>query len=177
MKNHLPWILALSFVTGSAAALAWKWQSSTVPSIRLGATEEILSDWRDAATAFHAANGRWPALPQTDSRKFTDDIFIRHGPDGKTKINGGWLHRNPVVNAAPIPLDGWRRPLQFEVTGDRWIVRSSGPDGVWNTPDDMSSENARGVHQEPEEQEKKPKKKKAAATAPATPKTPDATVP
>ena len=176
MKKHLPWILALSFVTGSAAALAWKWQSTTLPSIQLGATEEILADWRDGAAAFRAANGRWPVLPGVDPRKFSEDIFVRPGPDGK-RIDGGWLHGNPVPMGDWKTFDGWHRPLTHEISGDRWITRSAGPDGAWNTPDDMSSENARGIHQELPQEEKKPKKKKAPADAPATPKTPDATVP
>ena len=33
--------------------------------------------------------------------------------------------------------DGWGNPLRYELNGDAYVIRSAGPDGEFDTPDDI----------------------------------------
>ncbi len=37
--------------------------------------------------------------------------------------------------------DGWGKILLYERTGDTYLIRSAGPDGTYDTPDDLTTDN------------------------------------
>jgi hypothetical protein len=43
------------------------------------------------------------------------------------------------VSNEPIPADPWGRPYQYKLNGDKFEIRSLGPDGQENTDDDVTS--------------------------------------
>jgi hypothetical protein len=46
-------------------------------------------------------------------------------------------HLSPHYLARVIRVDPWHRPYQYDGQQDRYSLRSFGPDGKPNTPDDI----------------------------------------
>jgi hypothetical protein len=45
----------------------------------------------------------------------------------------------PCLTDKRLVQDGWRRPFKYYVAGSRAKIRSAGPDGAFDTPDDVAS--------------------------------------
>lgn len=39
----------------------------------------------------------------------------------------------------PVPPDPWNRPYEYKINGSKFEIRSVGPDGQSNTPDDITN--------------------------------------
>ncbi len=61
---------------------------------------------------------------------------LRDGPSDAAK-KAKW-NDNPIMTE--IPTDAWTNPLVFSINGNKYEIRSGGPDGQVNTEDDIVQE-------------------------------------
>jgi hypothetical protein len=101
-----------------------------------GPTKDAQTDTRVLQIAlklYQTQRGELPTLPPAAG---TAMIYAR-GPQQNVDIHG---LRPERVSAAGEYLDPWQHPFIFRAAGDRFVVLSLGPDGQFETADDISSE-------------------------------------
>jgi hypothetical protein len=57
-----------------------------------------------------------------------DTLLVRREPYGP----------GPFIDAPEIPKDGWGRDLRYQKEGGQFLLCSAGPDGLFDTPDDIA---------------------------------------
>lgn len=168
------WFPALAVVATVAAALVFSWERGTVPAMMESANEELLADLRDAVeerARSIAAGAVLPAEGEPDGvmdplpAVGDPDRFLMQMIRRKDAVTGELLMDGYFAGRSAHPrsnrfLDAYGREIRHEVVAGRYRAVSAGPDGVFGTSDDRTSDGARSRFQE---KVKEPKKKKAAA--------------
>lgn len=84
-----------------------------------------------AVTVFRASVGRCPI------REEGLQALLRKPADAE--IGSKWA--GPYLGGGKLPVDGWKRPLKYELVkgppAERFAVSSAGPDGKFGTTDDI----------------------------------------
>jgi hypothetical protein len=114
---------------------------SIMPQMQVGGTEQIMVAWRDSLGAYKKDYGTFPeAMEDRTYEQAMVERLAGENPEKKQYLNPALVRINHTV-----PVDGWDNYLQFDPlqNGDRSHLRSSGPDGVFGTPDDIDSVNLR----------------------------------
>ena len=111
------------------------------------------SGWR--VSEFHSGNRPWITLesvpPTVDSLKLaktTEDMnAIAAALEAFRHVRGSFVvtqkhsvlidHLTPHYLHKVIRLDSWHHPYQYQGSADHFTIRSFGPDGKENTPDDI----------------------------------------
>lgn len=101
----------------------------TVSMAALGRRE---GDQRTVATevamrTLHAAVARYQTV--VGSRPASLDDLTREGVGGLAE---------PILSSDAVPVDGWGNPLRYYGKGREVRFKSAGPDGVYNTVDDVA---------------------------------------
>jgi Type II secretion system (T2SS), protein G len=112
-----------------------------IPQLLNDGTEQIIVQWREALTAYKKDHGKFPE--QQEGLNFEQSMvecLTGNNPDKKRYLNPATVRISHT-----LPVDGWDTSLYFDPlsNGDMAHIRSSGPDGVLGTPDDIDSKNLR----------------------------------
>jgi hypothetical protein len=168
------WFIALA----ALPLVAWLFvrvPQKIMPVMLAGGTEQMIAQWRDALLAYKQDHGKFPV--QKEELNFGESLIsclTEENPLGQP-----YLDLDSVVIRQTLPMDGWNNPLRFDPdnTGDDAHIISAGPDGIFNTADDISSRDVKQRHlpvpvDPASEGRSKPKTKSAPSTKPAPNATP-----
>ncbi len=173
------WLPALALTSGLVWHFARRWSEDVEPSMIRNANEEILADMREMVRKREEiiASGQAVVAPADQPLTVADPDRLywqlNYMRDKAGKIDRSLVTRGQTINAeAGRFRDVWYRPLRHELAAGTYVARSAGPDGVFDSPDDMTSAQAR-QRLTPAIRGKKPggkkkKKKQTPQSAPAT---------
>ena len=130
------WILALAAIP-LVVWLFLRVPRNIMPTMVTNGTEQILAQWRDALLDFKKDNGKFPE--RNEERNFGESIMGSLTEDNPLKKI--YLDISSVRISQTVPVDGWDTPLTFDPdgNGDMAHIISNGPDGVYQTADDIDS--------------------------------------
>src|SRR5690349_14534714 len=101
-------------------------------------TDQLIQQFRSNVDSFTHLEHRLPASFEETCRRLLPQEYLY------VKNCSYWLQNDDT-----IPIDAWRHPLRFTVSGAMVEIRSAGADGTFDTPDDMfynSADEAQRVH-------------------------------
>lgn len=136
------WILSLLAIAACAGVLTQVIRDGVIPGFLKNANEEMVADWKAGLLLRYKETGTWP--DQTDAKLFSEHMYFLVGPDGR-RIQGGYMHGRESSynqNTGKV-VDVFKNPMKLTLQDDQCLVTSAGPDGVWGTGDDVSSDNVK----------------------------------
>lgn len=120
-------VIGLHFVYGRARG-----------DTRAGVTDQLIQQFRTNVDSFTHLEHRFPvSFDETCNRLLPQEYRY-------LKNCSYWLHDDDT-----IPIDAWRHPLRYSVSGSIVEIRSAGADGVFDSPDDLfynSADEGQRVH-------------------------------
>jgi len=97
--------------------------------------------WEDLDTLMRALNAEKTARARAELETIAtalESYRREHGFYLESKSEAALMdHLNPHYLARIIRIDPWHQPYQYEGTRESFTLRSNGPDGQANTPDDI----------------------------------------
>lgn len=132
--------MSIVIIAGTIGAITWLLVERTVPRMLANANEEMVADWKAGLTLRYQETGTWPR--QDTLQNFMEDVYILLGANNR-RIVGGYMHGRPSKNNGEAIVDVFNTPLRFTFEGDQCRVVSAGPDRIFGTEDDVSSDTAR----------------------------------
>lgn len=139
-----PWLLTLIVIAGCAGTLSWLIKGTVIPRFLAHANEERVADWYAAITECHAETGVWP--DPANAADFGEKIYVILGADGR-RLERGYMHARPGHYSNGVLYDAFEQPMKVTRDGEKLTVASAGPDKIWSTPDDVTSDQVKERYQ------------------------------